>query len=288
MSSTNWIVSPEASGLAQLIPAATKVLRHGVEVDAFGWPGVFTGAGVVFFAYIGFDAVSTTAQETKNPQRDLPIGILASLVICTIIYILVALVMTGVVPYQNLNVPDPVAVGIDKIIELRMWPESVKLPFAFVVKVGALAGLTSVVLVLMLGQTRVLYAMSRDGLLPWFQTIHPKFGTPSTATLLTGAFVALCAGLMPMTLVGELVSIGTLLAFVLVCLGVLILRKTEPQIKRPFKTPLVWLVAPLGVVSCLWVMKSLPFDTWIRLFVWLAIGFAIYFGYGIKNSKNHK
>ena len=156
------------------------------------------------------------------------------------------------------------------------------------VKFGALAGLTSVILVMMLAQTRIFYAMSKDGLLPWFSKLHPKFGTPGIATVVTGVFVALCGGAMPMSLVGELVSIGTLLAFVLVCAGVLLLRITQPDVKRPFKTPLYWVVAPAGLISCLWVMYGLPTDTWIRLAVWLIIGFIIYFAYGVRNSKLQK
>jgi APA family basic amino acid/polyamine antiporter len=244
-----------------------------------------TGAGVVFFAYIGFDAVSTTAQEAKNPQRDLPIGILSSLVACTIMYILMALTLTGVVNYTALAVPDPIAVGVDRIVELRGWGASASHAIAFFVKFGALAGLTSVILVMMLGQTRVFYAMAKDGLLPWFDRIHPKFGTPGSATKLTGVFVALCGGVMPMSLVGELVSIGTLLAFVLVCLSIPILRIKEPNRVRPFRTPAYWFVSIGGAAACLWVMYGLPLDTWLRLFVWLAIGFVIYFTYGKKHSK---
>ncbi len=242
----------------------------------------------MFFAYIGFDAVSTTAQECKKPGRDLPIGILGSLAICTILYILMALVITGVVPYKELGVPDPVAVGIDRIAELRGMEPGIKMALTFSVKVGALAGLTSVILVLLMGQTRVLFSMSRDGLLPWFDKVHPKFQTPSSATVICGIFVFLCAGFMPMSLVGELVSIGTLLAFVLVCAGIPILRLTQPNLPRPFKTPLYWFVAPAGAIACVWVMTGLPWDTWMRLIVWLAIGFVIYFTYGIKHSRLNK
>lgn len=288
VNSDNWIANPLASGLDRLVPPLSPVMRHGEQVMSFGWPGVLTGAGVVFFAYIGFDAVSTTAQEAKNPKRDLPIGILSSLVICTILYILMALVMTGVVPYQELGVPDPVAVGIDRIVALRGWSAGTQLGFTFFVKVGALAGLTSVILVLMMGQTRILYAMANDGLLPAFNRLHPRFSTPYIATMVTGLFVAFCAGVMPMSLVGELVSIGTLLAFVLVCAGIPILRKTNPDVERPFKTPVYWFVAPAGALSCLWVMSGLPKDTWLRLFVWLVIGFCVYFGYSIRHSKLRK
>jgi APA family basic amino acid/polyamine antiporter len=281
----HWIGNPAATGLASFVPLQVTKVLNGREYLSYGWPGVLTGAGVVFFAYIGFDAVSTTAQECKNPTRDLPIGILCSLLVCTILYILVALVITGIVPYSELGVPDPIAVGVDRIVALRGWSLGNQKAFSFLIKLGALAGLTSVILVLMMGQTRIIYSMAKDGLLPWFGRLHKKNSTPHIATIVTGFFVALCAGCMPMSLVGELVSIGTLLAFVLVCVGIPILRIKSPEVHRPFKTPLYWFVAPAGVVSCLWVMSGLPLDTWIRLVVWLIIGFVIYFGYGIKHSK---
>lgn len=286
--SANWVANGAAEGLARLVPPEGLAERHGQSIMSYGWNGVLTGAGVVFFAYIGFDALSTTAQEAKNPQRDLPIGMLSSLILCTVIYILMALVMTGVVPYKDLGVADPVAVGVDAIVARHNWSPAVGGLISGLVKFGALSGLTSVVLVMMLAQTRIFYAMSKDGLLPWFSNIHPKYSTPHVATVVTGIFVAIAGGAMPMSLVGELVSIGTLLAFVLVCAGVFILRKTHAEIKRPFKTPLYWLVAPAGMISCLWVMSGLPRDTWIRLAVWLLIGFFIYFGYGMKNSKLRK
>jgi APA family basic amino acid/polyamine antiporter len=284
----NWIGNPSASGLASLVPPPGPSTRAGEVFQSFGWGGVLTGAGVVFFAYIGFDAVSTTAQECKNPKKDLPIGILASLVICTVLYILMALVLTGVVPYAKLGVPDPVAVGIDQIVALRQWSPTAARLFTSVVKLGALSGLTSVILVMMMGQTRVFYAMSRDGLLPWFGTTHPKYGTPHIATIVTGIFVAICGGSLPMSLVGELVSIGTLLAFVLVCAGVFILRYTAPNLERPFRVPGFQVVAPLGALACLFVMSGLPRDTWIRLVVWLVIGFVVYGTYGRHHSKLRK
>ena len=284
----NWIGNPNVSGLASLVPPPGPSTRAGEVFQSFGWGGVLTGAGVVFFAYIGFDAVSTTAQECKNPKKDLPIGILSSLVICTILYILMALVLTGVVPYAKLGVPDPVAVGIDQIVALRQWSPTAARLFTSVVKLGALSGLTSVILVMMMGQTRVFYAMSRDGLLPWFGTTHPKHGTPHIATIVTGVFVAICGGSLPMSLVGELVSIGTLLAFVLVCAGVFILRYTAPDLERPFRVPGFQVVAPLGALACLFVMSGLPRDTWIRLVVWLVIGFVVYGTYGRHHSRLRK
>jgi APA family basic amino acid/polyamine antiporter len=285
VSSSNWFANPHASGLLALVPERTEILKEGVATETYGWAGVFRGAGVVFFAYIGFDALSTTAQECKNPRRDMPIGILASLTICTVLYIVIALVMTGVVPFKELGVPDPVAVGIDRIVELRGWPMAARKTFTFVVKMGAIGGLTSVMLVMMLGQTRVFYSMAKDGLLPWFDRLHPDFRTPYVATIVTGVFVAISGGIIPLTIVGELVSIGTLLAFVLVCLAIPILRSRQPDAPRPFRTPAYQLVAPAGALSCLWVMANLPPDTWARLVAWLAIGLCVYFFYGRHHSK---
>ncbi len=245
----------------------------------FGWGGVLRGAGVIFFAYIGFDAVSTAAQEAKNPQRDMPIGILGSLFICTVIYIAVALVLTGVVKYTQLDVPDPLAVAIDSLGRGVAWLRPI-------IKAGAIAGIAAVVLVMVLGQSRIFFVMAKDGLLPpVFSRVHPKFRTPWVATLLTGGVATIIAGLFPIGLLGELVSIGTLLAFVIVCIGVLVLRFTDPTIPRPFRTPAYWLVCPLGALSCLWLMYGLPPDTWARLLVWMAVGFIIYFAYGRRHSR---
>ena len=242
----------------------------------FGWSGIARAASVIFFAYIGFDAVSTAAQEAKNPQRDMPIGIMGSLLICTILYIIVSGLLTAVVPYTSLNVSDPVAVGIDAT--------GVKWG-GFLVKLGAIFGLGTVMLVMLLGQSRVFYSMSRDGLLPkWAGKVHPKFRTPYISTILVGIFVAFFGALLPIDILGELVSIGTLLAFVIVCAGVLVLRKRRPELHRPFKTPWVPFVPIMGIVVSSLLMLSLPLDTWIRLVVWLVIGLVIYFTYGRHHS----
>ncbi len=243
----------------------------------FGWSGVLRGAGIIFFAYIGFDAVSTAAQEARNPGRDMPIGILGSLAICTVLYILVVMVMTGVIHFTSLNVPDPLAVAIDAT-PAHFW-------LSPIVKLGALLGTTAVILVMLLGQTRVFYSMAHDGLLPKaFGQVHPRFRTPYKSTALTGAFVALAGALIPLRIVGELVSIGTLLAFVIVSGSVVAMRKMHPEIPRPFRTPFVWVVGPLGMVVCGAQMFGLPLDTWLRLFIWMVIGFVIYFAYSRYHS----
>lgn len=249
------------------------------EAGHFGWSGIVRGAGVIFFAYIGFDAVSTAAQEAKNPQRDMPIGILGSLAICTVLYILMSLVMTGLAPYQTLNVAHPVFVAIDTAGPALAWLKPI-------VNIGAIAGLASVVLVMLMGQPRIFFAMSRDGLLPAvFGKVHPKFRTPYITTIATGAIAAVVAGLFPIGLLGELVSIGTLFAFVIVCAGVIVLRYKSPNIARPFRTPLVPLIPALGVLTCLYLMFGLPWATWERLIIWMVIGLAIYFLYGKRHSK---
>jgi APA family basic amino acid/polyamine antiporter len=248
--------------------------------EHFGFSGVVAGAAIVFFAYIGFDAVSTAAQEAKNPQRDMPIGIIGSLIICTVLYIVVSAIATGVVPYTDLDVPDPIAKVAD-VAGLGV--------FAGLIKLGAIAGLTSVILVQLLGQSRVFYSMSRDGLLPPFvQKIHPRFRTPYITSIVTGLAVAIPAAILPVRDAAKLVSIGTLLAFVIVCTGVLVLRIREPNLPRPFKTPFVWFVAPMGALSAAYLMFYLDLQTWIRLLIWLAIGLAIYFLYGRIHSNLNK
>ena len=246
----------------------------------FGISGILRGAGVIFFAYIGFDAVSTLAQEAKNPQKDMPTGILGSLVLCTVLYVACALVLTGVVHYRELNGPAPFATALDAM-NLHF--------FSPLLKIGALAGLTSVILVMFLGQTRVLFSMGKDRLLPPFAAkIHPKYRTPYIITIMTGVFTAFLAALLPIGIVGEMVSIGTLLAFVIVCSGVLMLRYTHPKQKRTFKAPGGVVTPMLGILTCLYLMLGLPQDTWMRLFVWLTIGFVIYFSYSIKHANRKK
>jgi basic amino acid/polyamine antiporter, APA family len=234
---------------------------------------------VIFFAYIGFDAVSTAAQEAKNPQKDMPIGILVSLGIATLLYILVALVMTGIISYKELNVDAPMATAIDAVGPGLKWLT----PY---IKLGAIAGLSSVILVMMLGQSRIFYTMSRDGLMPdAFSALHPKFQTPHISTMVTGIASVIMAGLFPVSILGELVSIGTLLAFFIVCVGVMVLRYKKPDIHRPFKTPLMPLIPILGAGIALLQMVFLPEDTWLRLVIWMALGLAIYFLYGRKHSR---
>jgi basic amino acid/polyamine antiporter, APA family len=270
----NYLLAHPRIAFANWRPFVPPNLGHFGE---YGWSGVARGAAVIFFAYIGFDAVSTAAQEARNPQKDMPVGILGSLAICTVLYIVTAGLLTGVVKYTRLDVAAPVALGA--MVTGVSWGE-------YLVLIGTIFGLSTVMLVMLLGQSRVFYSMSRDGLLPpWAGRVHPRFRTPWISSITVGAFVACFSALIPIGILGQLVSIGTLLAFVIVCAGVWILRVRRPDLPRPFRVPWVPVVPILGILISFALMASLPLDTWLRLIIWLIIGLVIYFTYGIKHSR---
>jgi basic amino acid/polyamine antiporter, APA family len=283
VNTANWSpFIPPAGGTVESVstegggPSLLQYLT-GAEQQAFGFAGIITAAAIVFFAYIGFDVVATTSEEARNPRRDLPIGILGSLAICTILYVLVSQIMTGIVPYNELDPEAPMA-SVFRDIGLN-WA-------AGLVSVGAICGLTSVIMILMLGQSRVAFAMSRDNLLPrYFARAHPRFRTPYRITILTGVVVALIAAFVDLTRLAELVNIGTLFAFCLVSVGVMILRRTQPDLPRAFRTPLVPVVPILAILFCLYLMVSLPVGTWWRFVIWMVLGLVVYFLYSMRASR---
>jgi APA family basic amino acid/polyamine antiporter len=263
----------KADNLTPFIPANTGVFGE------FGWSGIFRGAGIVFFAFLGFDAVSTLAQESKNPQKDMPIGMLGSLSICTVLYIVFGLVLTGIVSYTLIGVPDPIAVAVDALGPQFTW-------LRLIVKVAILAGLTSVILVMLMGQARVFYAMAHDGLIPKiFGTISQKFRTPLFTTIIVTCIGMALAGFFPVDILGQLTSMGALFVFGMVCFGVLILRFTQPNLHRPFRTPFTPWVPLLGTFSCFFLMVLMPGVTWLQLLVFMIFGCLFYFMYGKNHSK---
>ncbi|HEX7341673.1 MAG TPA: amino acid permease [Rhodanobacteraceae bacterium] len=264
----------DTSNWHPFVPAATAS-------GQFGWHGVFRGAAMVFFAYIGFEATSVAAQESRNPQRDLPIGILVSLALCTVLYVAMAAVMTGLTPFYKLGTSDPVVTAIAGHPSLG-WLRGV-------VEVGALLGLSSVVLVMIIAQPRIFMIMARDGLLPKvFAKVHPRHRTPHINTLITGAGIALLAAIFPLDILGDLVSMGTLIAFIAVCAGVLVLRYTQPDLPRTFRVPWIWVISSLGVLSCLALLTQMSWYNWVLMVVWTILGLAIYFLYGHRHSQLHK
>jgi len=291
VSSTNIHINSSITGLSSLVPTREIAIdTAGHQIARYGWlrGGVLTGAGVVFFAFIGFDSVSTVAQEAKCPKRDIPIGIMASLLICTVLYVMVAFTLTGVVHYKRLDVSDPIALGIDQIAILRNWNATAKTILTFTVKLGALAGLSSVILVNILSQTRIFYAMAKDKLLPWFETLHPRYRTPHIATVFTCIFVTICGGLLPINMVANLVSLGTLLVFLLVCVSVPLMNYINPNAERSFRVPYPWLVGPIGAIACFRIMISMDLETWSYLIFWLVLGFGMYCIYSRRHSLQQR
>jgi APA family basic amino acid/polyamine antiporter len=272
-----FIPPSQSSESVEGVKAPLIQVLFGITPVSFGWLGVFAAAAVVFFAFIGFDIVATAAEETRNPQRDLPIGIIGSLGVCTMLYVAVSLVVVGMQNYRELSVEAPLADAFKAVGYSA---------FATIISVGAIAGLTTVVLILLLGQTRVFFAMSRDGLLPpWLAVVHPRFGTPYRVTIIIGVIVAIIAGLIPLSELAELVNIGTLFAFIVVAVGVVVLRRTRPDLPRSFRTPLVPLVPILTVLACLYLMLNLPVETWYRFLIWMAVGAVVFFLYSRQHSR---
>ncbi|GAA2415535.1 amino acid permease [Actinomadura vinacea] len=269
---------PPAKSTAEVegLKAPLMQVLFGISPVSYGWFGVFAAIAVVFFAYIGFDIVATAAEEARRPQRDLPLGLIGSLVITAVLYAAVSLVVVGMQNYSQLSVEAPLADAF----------KAVGMPaFATIISIGAVAGLTTVVLILLLGQSRVFFAMSRDGLLPdWLSAVHPRFGTPYRSTILMGVLAAAMAGFIPLAALAELVNIGTLFAFLVVSIAVVVLRRTRPELHRAFRAPLVPLVPALSVLACLFVMLNLPLETWLRFLAWMVIGFLIYFAYSRRHS----
>ena len=274
---TPFVPAAEPSESGSGLDAPLIQTLFGIVPSTFGWGGVIAGAAIVFFAFIGFDIVATAAEETRNPKRDVPRGILGSLAICTVLYIAVSLVVVGMQEYTELN-PDAPLAGAFSAVGLPV--------FATIISAGALIGLTSVVMILMLGQSRVLFAMSRDRLLPpWLAAVHPRYGTPYRITIATGLLVTALAGFVPLEELAELVNIGTLAAFLLVSIGVIVLRRTRPDLPRAFRVPLMPVLPIVSALACLWLMGNLPGDTWLRFLAWMALGFVVYAVYGRRHSR---